>query len=114
MEHIIDATGKTIGRTATQAAVILMGKNTPDFKKNKIATTKVHITNASKIKLDLKKLTTVLHERYSGYPGGLKQDSVEKIIKNKGYAELFKLAVYGMLPGNKLRTPTMKNLKITE
>lgn len=114
MEYTIDAKGKTVGRTASQAAVILMGKNKADFEKNKIAPHKVFITNASKVKMSDKKATTTLHEKYTRYPGGFRRESVEKIAKQKGFAEIFKLAVYGMLPANRLRNKIMKNLKITE
>jgi large subunit ribosomal protein L13 len=114
MEHTIDAQGISLGRVATKAAVLLMGKNTPAFEKNTVAAVKVKIVNASKIKHTAKKLKETLHERYSGHPGGLKFRSNEQIIEQKGYTELFKLAVYGMLPPNKLRPIMMKNLTITE
>ena len=114
MEHTIDAKGKILGRVASQAAVILAGKNTAAYKNNVVSADKVHIINASQIKIDPKKFTEVFHEKYSGYPGGLKKESVGKIVATKGFAEIFKLAVYGMLPANKLRAKVMKNLKISE
>jgi len=114
MEYTIDAKGKTIGRTASEAAVILMGKNKANFEKNKIAPHKVLITNASKVKMNDKKAGTTFHEKYSRYPGGFRLESIEAITKKKGYAEIFKLAVYGMLPANRLRNKIMKNLKISE
>lgn len=114
MEHTIDATGKGLGRTASKAAILLMGKNKPDFTRNTVSGEKVHITNVSKIKIDSKKMTSVLHEKYSGYPGGLRYESIDQIVNKKGYAEIFRLAVYGMLPSNKLRSRIMKNLTITE
>jgi len=114
MEHTIDAKGKSLGRVATQAAVLLMGKNTPAFEKNTVASIKVTNVNASQIKQTAKKLKETLHERYSGHPGGLKFRSNEQIIAKKGFGELFKLAVYGMLPTNKLRPLMMKNLTITD
>lgn len=114
MNYTIDATGKTIGRIATEAATLLMGKNTPDFQKNTVAPHKVLITNASKVRITAKKMKTVEHNRYSGYPGGFVSETIEEIVSHKGYAEIFKLAVYGMLPGNKLRPIMMKNLTITE
>ena len=114
MEYTIDATNKTIGRTSTEVAVLLMGKNNPSFEKNILSENKVTIINASKIKMTEKKAREVMHKRYSGYPGGLSIKSVEQVIAQKGYAELFKLAVYGMLPNNKLRSRMMKNLTITE
>ena len=61
-----------------------------------------------------KKSRTVMHNRYSGYPGGFTEKAIEQLTAQKGYAELFILAVYGMLPANKLRPRMMKNLTITE
>ena len=114
MEYTIDAKGKTLGRIASQAAVILMGKNKADFQKNKIASHKVLITNASKIKINEKKAISTFHEKYSKYPGGIRFESVRQVADKKGYGELFKLAVHGMLPANRLRPKIMKNLKISE
>ena len=109
MKYTIDATEKAIGRTSSEVAILLMGKNDTDFVKNK-----VEIINASKVKMSEKKGKTVFHETYSGYPGGLKIKSNEQIAAKKGFAELFRLAVYGMLPANKLRPRMMKNLTIKE
>ena len=52
--------------------------------------------------------------RYTGYPGGLRKMSMQKLIDKKGFSEVFKKAVYGMLPNNRLRAPRMKNLIVTE
>ena len=112
MKYTIDATEKAIGRTSSEVAILLMGKNDTDFVKNKVSENKVEIINASKVKMSEKKGKTVFHETYSGYPGGLKIKSNEQIAAKKGFAELFRLAVYGMLPANKLRPRMMKNLTI--
>ena len=114
MIYTIDATEKTIGRIASEAAKILMGKNSPDFERNKVSGNKVHITNTSKAKIGEKKLRETLYERYSGYPGGLTKDTMATIIRKKGYSEIFKYAVSGMLPINKLRPLLMKNLTVSE
>ncbi len=114
MEHTIDATGEALGRTASKAAHLLMGKNEASFEKNTVSSNKVSIENASKMKLSFKKLTTTKHERFTGYPGGFSRHSIEEIISKKGHRELFRKAVYGMLPSNKLRAKMMKNLTITE
>ena len=114
MKYTIDATEKAIGRTSSEVAILLMGKNDTDFVKNKVSENKVEIINASKVKMSEKKGKTVFHETYSGYPGGLKIKSNEQIAAKKGFAELSRLAVYGMLPANKLRPRMMKNLTIKE
>ena len=114
MKYTLDAENKKIGRIATQAAVYLMGKNNPEFARNAIPEVTVEIKNASKASIDSKKLTQKTYSRYSGYPGGLKQPSMEKVIAKKGYGELFKEAVSGMPPKNKLRQKMMNNLIIKE
>ncbi len=110
----IDAEGKIFGRIASEAAKALMGKNSPDYVANKVAEIKVTIANASKTKMSERRMNDTLHERYSGYPGGFKTDTNAKIVKDKGWKGLYELAVYGMLPSNKLRPLMMKHLTITE
>lgn len=110
----IDATNKKLGRIASEAAKILMGKDRADFQKNTFPKVKVHITNASKIILSEKKMRDTTYARYSGYPGGLKTPNMNKIVEDKGYAGLFQNAVYGMLPKNKLRSQMIKNLIVSE
>ena len=114
MKYTLDAENKKIGRIATQAAVYLMGKNQSVFKRNLIPETTVEIKNASKVTVDENKKAQKTYSRYSGYPGGLKQPTMEQVIAKKGYSEIFREAVSGMLPKNKLRTKMMKNLTITE
>ncbi len=114
MEYKIDAENKKIGRIASEIATILMGKNTPDFEKHKVADNTVVVLNASKLSIDPKKLEEKEYERYSGYPGGLKFESLKRLIEKKGYGEVIKYAVYGMLPANKLRPRLMKNLITNE
>jgi len=112
MEYTIDAKGKKLGRIATEAAVLLMGKNSPDFKRNEVANVKVSIENVSELDIDDKKMDNKEYKRYSGYPGGLKIRKMKEVIAKKGYAEIVEKAVYGMLPANKLRAKIMKNLII--
>jgi large subunit ribosomal protein L13 len=114
MKYTLDAENKSVGRIATQAAVFLMGKYRSDFAKNKIPNISVSITNASKAKIFGAKLLQKTYSRYSGYPGGLKQPTMKKVIEDKGYSEVFREAVSGMLPKNKLRAQMMKNLTVTE
>ncbi|MDH5441990.1 MAG: 50S ribosomal protein L13 [Candidatus Nomurabacteria bacterium] len=112
-EYTIDASGKKLGRVASEAAMILRGKNSPDFTPNKVSGNKVHVINASKIDLaDVKLLDEYMS--YSGYAGGQKRETRGHLIDRKGYAPVFEKAVYGMLASNKLRAPLMKNLTITE
>lgn len=112
MEHTLDAQGKRLGRIASEAAKLLMGKNRVDFVRNAVPNVKVTILNTSKADLTNKKLDQKVYTSYSGYPGGLKQRSMKKVISDKGTKETFKKAVYGMLPANKLRAKMMLNLKV--
>jgi large subunit ribosomal protein L13 len=114
MKHTIDATGRKPGRLATEVAVILMGKNHPDFEKNTIPDIELEVTNANSMSFDPKKLVDKKYVTHSGYPGGLKQKSMEKTIASKGGKEVLRKAVLGMLPKNKLRPRMMKNLTIKD
>ncbi len=113
-EHVIDATQKKIGRVATEAAVLLMGKNNPDYQANVCADVRVVISNVSKADIDEKKRLQKTYKQYSGYPGGLKEPRMQQVIEKHGYTKLFEKAVYGMLPNNRLRARMMKNLVISE
>lgn len=113
-EHSIDATGQSLGRVASAAAALLLGKNEASFQKHMVADVKVKITNVSKIFFSQKKLKNKTYTRYTGHPGGLKKQSLEELITKKGVREAVRKAVYGMLPSNKLRPEMMKNLTIEE
>ena len=113
-EYTIDATDGKLGRIASEAAVMLMGKNTPEYRRNVAPNVKVTIVNASKISLEPSKRAKTTYQSYSGYPGGRKEWVMDAEIKNKGYTGLFTKAVTGMLPGNKLRPIMLKNLVIVD
>jgi len=113
MEHIIDATGKKLGRVASEAASILRGKTDTDFAPNKVSDKKVVIQNASQIDLSEKRLGKE-YATYSGYPGGLKHETRGHLIGRRGIKEVFVRTIRGMLPRNKLRTQMLKNLTIKD
>ncbi len=112
--YTIDAGGKKLGRVASEVSVLLMGKNKSSFKSYLPALVKVQVVNAAQLSLGIKKLRTKEYVRYTGYPGGLKKESLGALVKRKGYKEALKNAVYGMLPSNKLRSIRMKNLFIKD
>ncbi len=112
--RVIDASGRTLGRLATEVAVSLMGKDKPMFQRNSYSGAPVKVVNAGKIKITNKKLSELYHTRYSGIPGGLKVMTGHYTLEKKGMKELVRLATYNMLPGNKLRREMMKNLTIEE
>ena len=112
--HTINAENKKIGRVASEAAKILMGKNSVAYQPNVIADVEVRITNASKADVTTKKKDEKVYRRYSGYPGGLIETTLGRLIIKKGMGEAFRIAVKGMLPKNKLQSRMMKNLIVTE
>lgn len=114
MKYTIDAQDKKLGRVASEAAKMLMGKQTTAFARNIVPEVTVEIVNASKIILDPKKIRDTILVTYSGYPGGIKTKTVEQFLAKKGYAKLFEDTVYGMLPINKLRSKMIKNLVVTD
>jgi large subunit ribosomal protein L13 len=111
VEKVIDASGKTLGRVATSVAVALRAKDTPAYERHIVPAVKVKVINASKIFIAEPKK---LGKTYVRYSGGLRSARLEEVIAKKGISEPLKLAVYGMLPSNKLRPILMKNLKIEE
>lgn len=112
IEHTIDANNRSLGRVATEAAVILRGKNSVNFAPNKAPDVKVVVVNADKIKTTGRKMEQKEYKRYSGYPGGLKTETMSEIVEKKGMPYALRKAVEGMIPRNRLRKIIMKNLII--
>jgi large subunit ribosomal protein L13 len=110
----IDATNMKLGRVASQAAASLMGKDSVAFARHILTDVKVEVINAGKLNVDDTKKRTKIYTRYSGYPGGQRQLTLEKISEKKGMKEAVRIAVRGMLPPNKLRAKMLKNLTITD
>lgn len=114
MNHIINADGKKLGRIASAAAHLLRGKANPSFTRNEEPTERVVIENAGKLFITEKKQKEKAYQRYSGYPSGLKEETLGKLLARRGVAIVMRRAVYGMLPKNKLRARIIKNLTIKE
>lgn len=113
-EKIIDAKDKILGRIASEVSMYLTGKNKASFERNKYSGTSVKVINAGKIKITTKKLEGIVHKRYSGMRGGLRILKGTETKEKNGMGELVRLAVYQMLPNNKIRREMMKNLIIEE
>jgi len=107
--HTIDAKNRPLGRVASETAVLLRGKNSADFQPNLAPKIQVKVLNVDKIKLTGNKFLTKEYQRYSGYPGGLKKIKFQKIFTQKPEL-VFKKAVEGMLPKNKLKKKFLQNL----
>jgi large subunit ribosomal protein L13 len=114
MNYTIDATNKPLGRLASEVAALLNAKNSVDFVKNRVADISVKVINASKVKVTGNKMKESVHKSFSGYPSGLKERTLAYVVDNKGYSELIRHAVLGMLPKNKLQDVRMKNLVVEE
>lgn len=113
-EHTIDATDKRLGRVASEAAHVLLGKDTPAFAKHVVAPVRVHIEGAGKLAITEARKDGKVYTRYSGHPGGLKAETLQDVIEKRGVGEALRRAVYNMLPANRLRKERMKHLVITE
>lgn len=112
-EYIIDATGKRLGRVATEAASVLLGKNSPSFSKNLVEPVVVKVQNAHLLDISLKRGTEEF-QSYSGFPGGRRVETLDHLAKRRGYGEVVRRVVGGMLPKNKLHALRMHNLEVTE
>ena len=112
--HSIDASGQALGRVASEAAKALMGKMNPDYTPNVRSDVKVTITNAAKMTVREKKLVQKIFTRYTGYPGGFKKESLQRLNERKGEGEALRRAIQSMLPKNTMRVARMKNLTVTE
>ena len=112
--YTIDATDRTLGRVASEASHALLGKRSVHFAKNQAIPVTVIVTNAGKLHLPARRTKGKVYTRYTGYPGGFYEMTMEEMITKKGIAEVVKKTVDGMIPRNKLRKPRMKNLIVTE
>ena len=109
--HLIDAQNQILGRLASQIALLLMGKNKPNFVNYLDGGDYVVVINAAQIKVTGRKAAQKLYRRHSGYPGGFKEISFEKQME-KDPRFVIRHAVAGMLPKNKLRDKRLARLKI--
>lgn len=109
--HLLDAKNKILGRLATQAAVLLLGKHRTDFTQHLVAPVYVVVVNAAEVAVSGSKETQKLYRRHSGYPGHLKERSLRE-QRAKDPRRIIELAVSGMLPKNGLRKQRLNHLKI--
>ncbi|MFZ2500623.1 MAG: 50S ribosomal protein L13 [Minisyncoccia bacterium] len=109
----IDATDRTLGRVASEAAHALLGKRSVNFAKNFALPITVTVVNAGKLHLPSRRTKGKIYTHYTGYPGGLRETSMEEMIAKKGIEEVVKKTVDGMIPRNRLRNPRMKNLIVS-
>jgi large subunit ribosomal protein L13 len=109
--HIIDAADKSLGRLAVQVAVLLRGKNKPDFVPYKDMGDNVVIKNVDKIRFTGNKMENKNYFHFTGYLGNLKKTTLKELLIKKGGKEVLRRAVMGMLAKNKLRAKQIKRLR---
>jgi large subunit ribosomal protein L13 len=108
---VIDATGLTPGRLASQIATVLKGKHKPIYSPHLDTGDFVVVVNAHKVRVTGRKLDQKFYYRHSGYPGGLKEISLRDQL-NRHPDRVIRFAVRGMLPKNRLGRQMIKKLKI--
>jgi len=109
--YVIDATDKVLGRLATQVAHRLRGKHKPDYTPHMTTGDYIVIINAEKIRVTGKKVSDKIYYSHSGYPGGLKHISYEKLMA-KNPTAIIEKAVKGMLPKGPLGREMFRKLKV--
>ena len=109
--YVVDAEGKTLGRIASQVATILRGKNKPTFTPHVDCGDYVIVINADKVEVTGKKRKEKVYKHHTGYPGGLRETTFEKLIEKKP-EEVIRHAVKGMMPKGKLGRQMYKKLKV--
>lgn len=109
--YLIDAKDKVLGRLATKIAVLLRGKHKTSFSPHVDIGDEIVVINSEKVRVTGKKPQEKMYKRFSGYPGGLKLESLESLLKRRPH-EVLRHAVNGMLPKNKLGRRMIKRLKV--
>ena len=109
--HVIDASGKTLGKLATQIAGLLMGKHKPMYSPNLDTGDYVIVINADKVRVTGNKAKQKTYYRHSGYPGGLKSITLEKMMQTNP-TRVIEHAVKGMLPHTRLGANMKKKLRV--
>ena len=109
--HLVDAQDKVLGRLAVKIATILSGKNKAQYSPNADLGDFVVVVNADKVKVTGNKFSQKNYYHHTGYPGGLKTKSFEKMQEDSP-EKIIEKAVKGMLPKNKLANQIIKKLKV--
>ena len=109
--YVIDAEGRTLGRLASEIARVLRGKNKPHYTPHVDVGDFVVVVNAQKVVVTGKKAEQKVYRRHSGYPGGMKETSYERMLERRP-EEIVRRAVYGMMPKSRLARQQMRKLKI--
>lgn len=109
--YVVDATDKILGRLASEIALRLRGKHKPEFTPHVDTGDYIVVINAKNIGVTGKKETDKIYHRHTGYPGGLKSLSLEK-LRDRAPERVLEKAVKGMLPKNPLGRAMFRKLKV--
>ena len=109
--RVVDADGATLGRLATRIATLLRGQHRATFSTHIATGDPVIVLNAGKFKVTGRKLQAKQYVRHSGYPGGMRTESLERLLARRP-EEVIRRAVRGMLPQNRLGEQMMRKLHV--
>lgn len=109
--YVVDANGKTLGRLASEVAMRLRGKHKPEYTPHVDTGDYIVVVNAEKVRVTGRKATDKMYHRHTGYPGGIKSLSFEKLI-DKAPERVIQHAVKGMLPKSPLGRAMFRKLKV--
>lgn len=108
---VVDASGRTLGRLASEVARIVRGKHKPTYSPSIDTGDYVIVVNAEQIRVTGRKLDDKMYYRHSGYPGGLTETPLRRMLEERP-TRVIELAVRGMLPKNRLGRKMIKKLKV--
>lgn len=109
--YVVDAAGKTLGRLASQIAIRLRGKHKPEYTRHVDTGDFIVVINAEKIRVTGNKTKNKVYYSHSGYPGGVKAVTFEKLLA-KHPTRILEIAIKGMLPKNPLGRAMYRKLKV--
>ncbi len=109
--YVVDATDKTLGRLASEIARRLRGKHKAEYTPHVDTGDYIVVINAEKVRVSGRKATDKMYYKHSGYPGGMKSISFDKLIQ-KDAPQVIQYAVKGMLPKNPLGRAMFRKLKV--
>lgn len=110
----VDAAGRTLGRVASEAASILLGKKSVLFTKNAVLPLEVKIVNAGAVRIPERRMNEKTYRWFTGQVDGLREITLPDLIAKKGIEYVIKETVDGMIPRNSLRKERMKRLSVTK
>ena len=109
--HVVDADGAVLGRLASEVAVLLRGKHKPIWAPHLDVGDHVVVVNAAKLDVNPRKAAQKRYYRHSGYPGGIREESLERLLA-RDPERVVRLAVRGMLPKGPLGRQMIAKLKV--